>query len=166
MKKVKNHKELKRELIKLKELFLDKEYIEQLEKPFDTNPDLQRHFLETAINDYKLKLDNGRLLLSQDFNKIMRENRKLITIVNELEQERNEITHVGKHVSKSMNFTRIKNYNKPLLPIIGYNREKSIENKIERLKKELSELEKEVIFSKELKKNRGGEKEKRGRKNI
>jgi cilia- and flagella-associated protein 57 len=168
MKKVKNHKELKKELIKLKELFLDKEYIEQLEKPFDNNPELQRHFIETSINEYKLKLDNGRLLLSQDFNKIMRENRKLLTIVNELEQERKEIIHAnkGKNVSKSMNFTRLKAYNKPMLPVIGYNREKSVENKIQRMKKQLLELEREILYIKEVKKKEDSKNEKRGRKNI
>lgn len=168
MKKVKNHKELKKELIKLKELFLDKEYIEQLEKPFDSNPELQRHFIETSIIEYKLKIDNGRLLQSQDFNKIMRENRKLLTIVNELEQEKKEIIEVnkGKNVSKSMNFSRLKTYNKAMLPTIGHNREKSAENKIQRMKKQLLELERDILFIKEVKKKEDIKNEKRGRTKI
>jgi WD40 repeat protein len=145
----KNHKDLKKELVKLKTLFLDKDFIENMDTPFESNFDVQRNNYESAISEYKQKLENGRIRLSQEFNKIMRENRKLLTIVNELELEKKEVISNRYDVSKSMQI-RNKITLKENLPCI-FKKDRTSERIIYDLKNELFELEKEIILVKEYK---------------
>ncbi len=149
LKNPKNHKDLKKVLVKLKILFLDKEIIENMDRPFESNFDSQRNSYESSISEFKQKLENGRIRLSQEFNKIMRENRKLLTIVNELELEKKEVISNRYDVSKSMNIRNRINL-KESLPNI-FKKDRTSERIILDLKNELFELEKEIILVKEYK---------------
>jgi len=91
MKRSKNHKELKREIVNLKRLFLDKEMIVNVEKPYEANYESQRQFLEKNKIDHETKIEDSEDLFSQDHKKLMKENMNLIRIINDLERENKEI---------------------------------------------------------------------------
>ena len=141
-----NHKKLKKELIKLKEAFLDKELIEVVEKPFDENPELQRHFLEINIASLKQKKMKTRNLFVQDFKKMMRENKKLLTIVNELEVEQNLIQTDSYKVDGAQNILKPNKIKiKPKLPEFKKNTvQESEEQKISLLRKQIFDHEKQI----------------------
>ena len=91
MKRSKNHKDLKREIVNLKRLFLDKEMIIHVEKPYEANYESQRQFLEKNKIDHETKIEDSEDLFSQDHKKLMKENMNLIRIINDLERENKEI---------------------------------------------------------------------------
>jgi hypothetical protein len=91
MKRARNHKDCKKELVLLKRNFLDKEKIENVEKPFESNYELQREFLEKNVDHNKNKISKLNDLFVNDHNKVMKEKRQLIDIVNQLEKEKKEI---------------------------------------------------------------------------
>lgn len=142
--KATNHKEYKKELVILKRLFLDKEFIEVVEKPHESNHESQRQYLEKSIDDYKSKIESKQKLFGQDHAKLMRENMNLINIVNELEREKKEV-ELSSYVSekKMNNPLKAKSTSKPDLPV--FNRSKNNEEqKSYNLEKELFEIEKEI----------------------
>ena len=141
-----NHKKLKKELVKLKEAFLDKEFIEVVEKPFDENPELQRHFLEINIASLKQKKMKTRNLYVQDFTKMMRENKKLLTIVNELEIEQ-KLIHTDNYKTEGAQniLKQNKIRHKPKLPEFNKtSQQESEEQKIAYLRKQIFETEKQI----------------------
>ena len=91
MKRARNHKDCKRELVILKRNFLDKEKIDNVDKPFESNYELQREFLEKNVDHYKNKISKLNDLFVNDHSKVMKEKRQLIEIVNQLEKEKKEI---------------------------------------------------------------------------
>ncbi|MCQ2818127.1 MAG: hypothetical protein MJ252_12750 [archaeon] len=91
MKRAKNHKDCKRELVLLKRNFLDKDNIENIDKPFETNYEQQRKFLEENVAQYKTKISHVINLFGSDYKKVMVEKKKLIEIVNQLKKEEKEI---------------------------------------------------------------------------
>jgi len=138
------HKEYKKELVILKRLFLDKEFIEVVEKPHESNHEAQRQYLEKSIDDFKNKIESKQKLFGQDHAKLMRENMNLINIVNELEREKKEV-ELSSYVSekKMNNPLKAKTILKPELPV--FNRSKNNgEQKSFNLEKELFEIEKEI----------------------
>ena len=141
-----NPKKLKKELIKLKTAFLDKEFIEVVEKPFDENPELQRHFLEINIASLKQKKMKTRNLFVQDFKKMMRENKKLLTIVNELEVEQKLIHTDNYKVDTAQNILKQNKIQlKPKLPEFNKtSQQESEEQKIALLRKQIFETEKQI----------------------
>ena len=154
MKQAKNHKDLKKELVVLKRLFLDKEFIEVVEKPYESNFESQRQFLEDNITNYGKKINDTQSLFTQDYQKIMRENKKLLTIVNELEKEIKEIkvTSNDYKMSKTASVMRPRNYAKPILPIFVKTEDSSNDQKAIKLKKQLFEFEKEIQYVRETRK--------------
>jgi WD40 repeat protein len=150
----KNHKDFKKELVKLKSLFLDKEFISFIEKPLASNYDSLRHFYEDNITNYRTKISNTQKIFTQDYQKIMRENKKLLTIVNELKKEIKEIKKDPNDVSmnKTAAILRPKASLKPIMPIFSNDKDSSNEQKILRYKKELFEIEKDIQLIKEKKK--------------
>ena len=58
MKRARNHKDCKRELVLLKRNFLDKEKVDKIVKPFESNYELQREFLEKNVDHIKNKIKN------------------------------------------------------------------------------------------------------------
>ena len=99
MKRAKNHKDCKRELVLLKRNFLDKEKIENVEKPFESNHELQREFLEKNVDHYKGKINTMNKIFVNDHSKVMKEKRQLISIENQLEKERREIQEADTYKS-------------------------------------------------------------------
>ena len=91
MKRARNHKDCKRELVLLKRNFLDKEKVDKIVKPFESNYELQREFLEKNVDHIKNKISKMNDLFVNDHNKVMKEKRQLIEIVNQLEKEKKEI---------------------------------------------------------------------------
>jgi len=157
MHRAKNKKDLKKELVTLKRLFLEKEDIEAVEKPYESNYESQRQFLENNINENKTKQKSAQGLFSKDHQKLMKENMNLIKIVNELEREKKDIE--GKSVDQYMSSNE-KNTNtlksnitkKPALPKVGVNN--TFENKIRTLRESLLEVEKDIQVLKLSKKKR------------
>lgn len=147
MKRAKNHKDLKKELVTLKRLFLDKESIEMVEKPYESNYESQRQFLENNITDFKGKIDNTQRIFTQDHNKLMRENMNLISLVNELEREKKDIESQPfdsyATTNKSTNLMQPKTSIKASLPMFNTG-SSSLEQKAYDLKKEIYEIEKEL----------------------
>ena len=99
MKRAKNHKDCKRELVLLKRNFLDKEKIDNVEKPFESNHELQREFLEKNVDHYKGKINTMNKIFVNDHSKVMKEKRQLISIENQLEKERREIQEADTYKS-------------------------------------------------------------------
>ncbi len=157
------HKEYKKELVILKRLFLDKEFIEVVEKPHESNHEAQRQYLEKSIDDFKNKIESKQKLFGQDHAKLMRENMNLINIVNELEREKKEV-ELSSYVSekKMNNPLKAKTILKPELPV--FNRSKNNgEQKSFNLEKELFEIEKEIQLIR-IKQRKEEEKEKERKK--
>ena len=102
MKRAKNHKDCKRELVLLKRNFLDKEKIENVEKPFESNHELQREFLEKNVDHYKGKINTMNKIFVNDHSKVMKEKRQLISIENQLEKERREIQEADTYKSEKV----------------------------------------------------------------
>lgn len=146
MKKAKNHKDLKKELVLLKRLFLDKEFVDVVEKPYESNYESQRQFLEDNITNYGKKISDTQSLFTQDYQKIMRENKKLLTIVNELEKEIKEIKVTANDFKMNKTAVSLRpRYNaKPSLPMFNKTEDSSNDQKAIKLKKQLFELEKEI----------------------
>jgi len=139
----KSNKELKRELVNLKRMFLDKDDLVTSDKPNEKNYDNRRQFLENNIEEQKNKLKNAQNLFFKDHEKLMFENMNLIKIVNELEKDKKEIE--GKSIDQFLNPDKnaFKSGNKkPELPRIGGNN--SHENKIRALRDQVLEIEKEI----------------------
>lgn len=166
MKKAKNHKDLKKELVNLKRLFLDKEFIEIVEKPYETNYELQREFLENNVEHYNSKIRATRKIFNQDHSKVMRENMKLIDIVNKLEKEKKEIeVESDEELKKSRTHGKTKLISKPQVPKFGLKDDGSIRQKEAQLMKELFELEKEIQLIKYWKKKEKDDHVKEEKKN-
>ena len=102
MKMAKNHKDCKRELVLLKRNFLDKEKIDNVEKPFESNHELQREFLEKNVDHYKGKINTMNKIFVNDHSKVMKEKRQLISIENQLEKERREIQEADTYKSEKV----------------------------------------------------------------
>jgi len=159
MNRSKNHKDLKKELVILKRLFLDKEDIEAVEKPYEANYESQRQFLENNINENKTKAKSAQGFFNKDHQKLMKENMNLIKIVNELERERFDIE--GKSADqfnstdKNSNIFKNSTAKKPQLPKFGGNN--SYENRIKSLKESLLEVEKDIQSLKMHKKKKAQE---------
>ena len=138
------HKEYKKELVILKRLFLDKEFIEVVEKPHESNHESQRQYLEKSIDDYKSKIESKQKLFGQDHSKLMREEMNLINIVNELEKEKKEV-ELSSYVSekKLNNPLKAKTAVKNALPVFDRSKNNT-EQKSFTLEKELFEMEKEI----------------------
>lgn len=147
MKRAHNHKDLKKELVNLKKFFLDKESIDMVDKPYETNYESQRQFLENNISDYKLKIENTQKLFTQDHQKLMRENMNLIKIVNELEREKKDIESipVESFINPNKNNMLLKGKvkQKALLPAFNVG-SSSLERRAYDLKRELYEMEIEI----------------------
>ncbi len=131
----KTNKELKKELVKLKRMFLDKEELEGMDKPNEKNYDNRRQYLENNIEEQKNKLKNAQNLFFKDHEKLMFENMNLIRIVNELQKDKKKIE--GKNVEQFMSSDKniFKNQGlpkKPDLPKIGGNN--THENKVRTLR--------------------------------
>jgi len=158
-----NHKEYKKELVKLKRFFLDKEFIENVDKPHESNHEAQRQYLEKSIDDYKSKIESKQKLFGQDHSKLMRENMNLINIVNELEREKKEV-ELSSYVSekKMNNPLKAKTLNKPGLPVFDRNKN-NLEQKSFNLEKQLFEMEKEIQLIR-IKNKKEEEKEREKRK--
>lgn len=158
-----NHKEYKKELVKLKRFFLDKEFIENVEKPHESNHEAQRQYLEKSIDDYKSKIESKQKLFGQDHSKLMRENMNLINIVNELEREKKEV-ELSSYVSekKMNNPLKAKTINKPDLPVFDRNKN-NLEQKSYTLEKQLFEMEKDIQLIK-IKRKKEEEKEREKKK--
>lgn len=138
------HKEYKKELVILKRLFLDKEFIEVVEKPHESNYESQRQYLEKSIDDYKSKIESKQKLFGQDHAKLMRENMNLINIVNELEREKKEVELTSYVSEKKLNNPlKGKTTSKPGLPVFDRSKN-NLEQKSYNLEKELFEIEKEI----------------------
>ena len=157
--KANNHKDYKKELVILKRLFLDKEFLDIVEKPHESNHETQRQYLEKSIDDFKSKIESKQKLFGQDHSKLMRENMNLLNIVNELEREKKEV-EMSAYVSekKLNNPLKAKTTVKPLLP--PFNRSKNnLEQRSYNFEKELFEIEKEIQVIK-IKQKKEDEREK------
>jgi WD40 repeat protein len=168
MKRAKDHKGLKKELVNLKRLFLDKEFIEMVEKPYESNYESQRQFFENNITDYKQKIENTQKLFGQDHQKIMRENMNLIKIVNELEREKKDIEsipHDSYNPNKPSSILKPKASIKENLPLFAKGNSSSNEQQATLLKKELYEIEKELQLIK-LKQKKEKENKEKGKKDT
>ncbi len=157
MNRSKNHKDLKKELVTLKRLFLDREDIEAVEKPYEANYESQRQFLENNIEENKTKLKSAQGLFNKDHQKLMKENMLLIKMVNELEREKKdiELKSVDQYMNnneKNSNIFKSNVAKKPAIPKVGGNN--NYENKIRSLKDLLLEVEKDIQSVKLLKKNK------------
>lgn len=168
--KANNYKLLKKRIIELKRWFLDKDYIDELEKTSDDSDyDKQRDFLEENNKNNKEKIRSTQKLFGQDHQKLMRENMNLIRIVNELEREQHEIdlrdaslNNDNNHYSKSLS----KPKNRFNIPAFSQG-SSSLGQREKELKKELLEIEKKIqmipLLRKKDKKDKE-EKEKKERK--
>jgi len=143
----KTNKELKKELIHLKRVFLDKDELDAADKPNERNYDNRRQFLENNIEEQKNKLKNAQNLFLKDHEKLAFENMNLIKIVNELERDKKEIE--SESVDQFLKPDKEKNVlkgsglpKKPDLPRIGG--KNSHENKVRGLREKLVEIEKEI----------------------
>lgn len=160
MKRSKNHKDLKKELVTLKRLFLDKDDIEAVDKPYEANYESERQFLENNIEENKTKLGNAQNLFDKDHKKLMKENKDLIYIVNVLEREKSDIQSktVEQYMNneKSANLAKTNFIKKPQIPKFGGTG--TYENKIRLLKDALIEVENDIQYVKMAKKKREKEK--------
>ena len=161
MKKARNHKDCKRELVLLKRNFLDKEKIDNIEKPFEANYELQREFLEKNVDHYKNKISKLNDLFVNDHNKVMKEKRQLIDIVNQLEKEKKEIEENEYKKDNVASITKPKIKLKADVPRFSQtmkkkkkkvegedNKEEDEENTLKELAEELKEIEKEIQWYK------------------
>jgi len=141
-----SYKHLKRRIVELKKWFLDKDYIEQLEKTSDDSDyETQREFLEENNKNNKEKIRSTQKLFGQDNQKLMRENMNLIKIVNELEREQCEIKQKNfNHEDKEVSL-RGKAKSKLSVPVFSQG-SSSLSQKEKDLNKELMETEKEIVM--------------------
>ena len=178
MKRAKNHKDCKRELVLLKRNFLDKEKIENVEKPFESNHELQREFLEKNVDHYKGKINTMNKIFVNDHSKVMKEKRQLISIENQLEKERREIQEADTYKSEKVSgITKPKGKLKADVPRFPHPKKKKGEEndeeeqdelKLKNLAEELKAIVKEVQWYKYWGKKKELEnmnKEKNDRKN-
>ena len=178
MKRAKNHKDCKRELVLLKRNFLDKEKIDNVEKPFESNHELQREFLEKNVDHYKGKINTMNKIFVNDHSKVMKEKRQLISIENQLEKERREIQEADTYKSEKVSgITKPKGKLKADVPRFPHPKKKKGEEndeeeqdelKLKNLAEELKAIVKEVQWYKYWGKKKELEnmnKEKNDRKN-
>ena len=163
----KTNKELKKELVNLKRMFLDKDELDGVDKQNTKNYDNRRQILENSIDEQKNKLRNAQNLFFKDHEKLMFENMNLIKIVNELEKDKKEIE--GKSIDQFINPDKSSTKpggvtKKPDLPKIGGMN--SHENKVRSLRDEVLEIEKEIqliIMEKKKKEKEDKNNEKKNR---
>ena len=158
MKRAKNHKDCKRELVLLKRNFLDKEKIDNVEKPFESNHELQREFLEKNVDHYKGKINTMNKIFVNDHSKVMKEKRQLISIENQLEKERREIQEADTYKSEKVSgITKPKGKLKADVPRFPHPKKKKGEDndeedmdevKLKNLADELKTIVKEVQWYK------------------
>ena len=158
MKRAKNHKDCKRELVLLKRNFLDKEKIDNVEKPFESNHELQREFLEKNVDHYKGKINTMNKIFVNDHSKVMKEKRQLISIENQLEKERREIQEADTYKSEKVSgITKPKGKLKSDVPRFPHPKKKKGEDneeeemdelKLKNLAEELKTIVKEVQWYK------------------
>lgn len=148
MKRARNHKDCKKEVVLLKRNFLDKEKIENVEKPFESNYERQREFLEENVDHYKNKINKLNDLFANDHNKVMKEKRQLIDIVNQLEKEKKEIGDNEFYNRDNISsITKPKGKLKPEVPKFSLMKKEdssSDEVILKNLSNELKEIEKEI----------------------
>ena len=82
---------------------MDEEKIDNVEKPFESNHELQREFLEKNVDHYKGKINTMNRIFVNDHSKVMKEKRQLISIENQLEKERREIQEADIFKSEKIN---------------------------------------------------------------
>ncbi len=155
MKRSKNHKDLKREIVNLKRLFLDKEMIVNVEKPYEANYESQRQFLEKNKIDHETKIEDSEDLFSQDHKKLMKENMNLIRIINDLERENKEIEEksIDDFINPKKTVVKNRQHFKESLPHFT-KRSGSNEHLELELKKEIELLEQKIQVRKmEIKEN-------------
>ena len=146
-----NHKELKKELIKLKRMFLDKEFIENEDKPQENNYESMRKLYEGKIFDLDMKLKNNQGLFAQEHSKLMRENMNLIIINNLLEKEKKAIEENSQDLMSENAKVAHTKQKKDFIPKV--NKVLTPEDKmIEELKEEIMNVEKQIQFVRESKK--------------
>ena len=171
MKRARNHKDCKRELVLLKRNFLDKEKIDNIEKPFESNYELQREFLEKNVDHIKNKISKMNDLFVNDHNKVMKEKRQLIEIVNQLEKEKKEIKENDTN-DKISSITKPKTKLKSDVPRFPHpkkkkgdedDEEEEDENTLKELADELKAVEKEIQWCKYLERKQEKEKDKEKR---
>jgi len=156
-----SYKQLKRRIVELKKWFLDKEYITQLEKTSDDSDyETKREFLEENIKNNKDKIRTTQKLFSQDYQKLMRDEKNLIRTLNILEREQHEINL--KDFSKSENSgLSLKGKSKSKVSIPESNSGAfSLNRKEKELRNELHETEKKIVMINLKKKKMMEEKEK------
>jgi chromosome segregation ATPase len=168
MKRARNHKDCKRELVLLKRNFLDKEKVDKIVKPFESNYELQREFLEKNVDHIKNKISKMNDLFVNDHNKVMKEKRQLIEIVNQLEKEKKEIKENDTN-EKISSITKPKTKLKSDVPRFPHpkkkkgdedDEEEEDENTLKELADELKAVEKEIQWCKYLERKQEKEKEK------
>ena len=157
MKRSKNHKDLKREIVNLKRLFLDKDMIIHVEKPYEANYESQRQFLEKNKIDHENKIEDSEDLFSQDHKKLMKENMNLIRIINDLERENKEIEmkSIEDFINPKKTKTNVKAKQQVKEPLLHFS-EFSGSNEHEELdlKKEIEQIEQKIQVKKmEIKEN-------------
>lgn len=141
-----NYKQLKKRIIDLKCWFLDKDFIIALEKNAeDDDYDNQREFLEENNKNNKEKIRSTQKLFTQDHYKLMRENRNLIRIVNELEREHYEISKKNINEEESDFLKNDKKRKKESIPVVSQGCS-SLTTKEKQIIHELNEVEKEIVM--------------------
>ena len=146
-KKATNPKQIKKRIVELKGWFLDKEYIDHLEKTNeDSDYETQREFLEENNKNNKDKIRSTQKLHNQDHEKLMREEKDLIRNVNYLKREQHEIKLKDFNNLEQKDYSmRGKSKNKETVPVFS-NGSSHINQKEKNVKNQLYEIEKEIAI--------------------
>ena len=153
MKRVKNRKDCNRGLVLSKRNFVDVEKIKSVEKPLQSNYELQREFLEKNADNYKNKIERLNDIFKNDHERVMKEKRQLISIKNQLEKDKKEANKTDNYNSKKLlGMNKSKGKIKPGVPKFPYSKKKKTEDnnneddelKLKELADELKRIVKEI----------------------